>query len=195
MIDDLLLKVKNRKLVMLLAPVLAGLLFGGMMVVKPSLSRISAIQTQRSDLAKKESVFNDILQQEKKLIGYRQRLSKIVDRAKFIDNLNALAGKSGLTVLSMVPEEKTVMATYLERVVVRIEMEGNYHQLGEFVSSVENLEQFAKIILVDIDTEFALLDDSRVLNTGLPLRPRSSQSNTYKISIAVGLFYPVKDVF
>ncbi len=194
MIDDLLLRVKNRKLVVLLLPVLVALFLGGMIVVKPSFVRIATLKTRKNDLSKKESVFNAIVEQEKKLFGYRERLSKVPDKAKFIEDLNRLAGESGLTVLSMVPEEKKVTAVYLEKIGVKIDAEGNYHQLGEFISRVESLDQFAKIILVDIDKE------SNIESYGQPeagvARPnKSGRKNGYNLSMVVGLFYPVKDVF
>ena len=186
MIDDLLLKIKNRKLVVMLAPVIVGVFLGGIIVVKPSLARLVAIRAESSLLSKKEAVFGRVIEQEKKLSECRQHLSRILDKAKFIEELNNLANQSGLTVLSMVPDEKRTVVVYLEKIGVRIEAEGNYHQLGEFVSRVENLDQFAQIVLADINTE---------TGTDSTVSPTAKKGNVYKISLVVGLFYPVKDVF
>lgn len=193
-LDDLLLKVKNRKLVVMMFPVIAGILLGGVMVVKPSMARLSMLKVQKAGMPQKESLYNAIVQKEKKLSEYRQYLSRISDQAKFIEELNTLAAQSGLTVVSMVPDEKKVTATYLEKIGVRIEAEGNYHQLGEFISRVENLEQFAKILNLDINTETGR-DDVVALQDPTAPRIRSPKDSAYKISLVVGLFYPVKDVF
>ena len=133
-LDDLLLRVKNRKLVVMVFPIVAGVLLGGMMVVKPSIKRLSVLKAEKTGMPQKESLYNAIVQKEKKLSEYRQYLSRISDKAKFIEELNTLAAQSGLTVVSMVPDEKKVTAGYLEKIDVRIEAEGNYHKLGEFVS-------------------------------------------------------------
>lgn len=193
-LDDLLLKVKNRKLVMLLIPIVAGVLIGGNMVVKPYLKRLATVKAEMGNLSQKESLYRTIAEQEKKISDYRQHLSRISDKAKVIEELNTLAAQSGLTVLSMIPDEKSVAAVYLEKIGVKIEAEGNYHQLGDFVSRVENLEQFAKILYVEIDTESSRTDNNAERGGATP-RIRSSGINAYKILLVVGLFYPVKDVF
>lgn len=195
MIGDLLLKIRNRKLVVLLAPVIGGFFLGSLLVVKPSLVRLAAIKAEKDDLSRKESIYNNVVAQEKKLFDQRQRLSKMLDKAKFIEELNTLAGRSGLTVLSMIPEEKVVTAVYLEKIGVKIGAEGNYHQLGEFISRVENLEQFAKVINVFIDTEASREDTGGQQDVGMAARTRASKNSTYKISLVIGLFYPAKDVF
>ena len=194
-LDDLLLKVKNRKQVMMLFPIVAGFLIGGHMVVGPSLNRLAALRTEKNGLLQKGTLYQSIADQEKKISDYRKNLSKISDKAKAIEELNALAAQSGLTVLSMVPDEKKITATYLEKINVKIEAEGNYHQLGEFVSRVENLEQFVKILSADINTETSRDDLNAPQDPAAALRARSPQNNTYKMSLVVGLFYPVQDVF
>ena len=193
-LDDLLLKVKNRKLVVILGPILAGLMIGGTMVVKPSLKRLATLKTEKSGLSQKESLYRTITDQGAKLSEYREHLSKISDKAKVIEELNTLAAQSGLSVLSMVPDEKKVTANYLEKIGVKIDAEGNYHQLGEFVSRVESLEQFAKILNVDINTE-SDRDEGGAQEAGAAPRIRASKTNMYKISLVVGLFYPAQDVF
>ena len=195
MLSDLLLKVKNRKQLVLLVPILGGVLLGGLIVVKPLLARIAALDAEKSSLSKKETLWRHVLEQEKKLSGYRQRLSSNLDKAKFIEELNTLAGQSGLTVLSMVPEEKKITAVYLEEIDVRIDTEGSYHQLGEFVSRVENLQQFTKIVMVDVLHAGPNTDAAYKLPVGVVPRARPSSNKISRISMVVGVFYPAKDVF
>ena len=195
-LDDLLMRVKHRKEVVMLLPIVAGVFLGGLMVVKPSLTRLSVLKAEKTGLSQKETLYKGLVEEEKKLIAYRRSLSKIDDKAKLIEELNTLAAQSGLTVVSMVPDEKkTVTATYLERVGVRIEAEGNYHQLGDFVSRVENLEQFSKILGLDINTEAERGDDFAGGAELAAARIRSSKDNSYKISLVVGLIYPAEGVF
>ncbi len=190
-LDDLLLKVKNRKLVVTVVPVLAGALIGMTMVVKPSLKKLSGIKTETSGLSQKQTIYGDIVEKDKRLTDYRDKLSKIPDRTKFIEELNTLAAQSGLSVQSVAPDEKKAVATYLEKVAVKIDAEGNYHQLGEFVSRVESLEPFVKIMSVSIDTEGG--DEAEGSGAVAAPRIRTSSGNTYRVSLDVGLFFPGKE--
>ena len=150
LLDSLLLKVKNRRMVMLLTPVIAGTLIGTLMVVRPGLSKIAAIRNQKKALSTKVSAFNDIVAQEKKLSDFKTRLSLIENKAKAIEELSNLATVSGLNISSIVPDEKRTVGRYAESILVRIDAEGNCHQLGEFVSRIEGLQSFSRIMLYPI---------------------------------------------
>lgn len=186
MIDDLLLKLKNRRLVVILVPLIGGLFAGGVLVVKPGLARIAVIKTELGGLSKKETSFGNIANSEKRLSGYKQKLSGTGDKAWLIEELNSIADKAKFSILSITPDEKkSAGGGYLERISVRIEAEGNYHQLGEFISRVENLEQYVKILTVDIDRN--LSEGPVVAVSGPAAKPKASN---YKISLSVGLFNP-----
>jgi len=185
MIDDLLLKLKNRRIVVILVPLIGGLFAGGVLVIKPGLSRIAVVKAELGGLSQKEASFGNIANSEKKLSGYKQKLSSAGDKAWLIEELNSIADKTKFSILSITPDEKKLAGGgYLERISVRIEAEGNYHQLGEFVSRVESLEQYVKILAVDIDrtASAGVLDAA-----GGGARPKAS---IYKISLSVGLFSP-----
>jgi Tfp pilus assembly protein PilO len=194
MIEGYVLKIKNRKQVVMIAPVVAGLFLGMLLVVQPSMTRLAYLKAEKGGLSQKENTFNNIVMLEKKLSDYRQRLSRILDKAKFVEELNAIAGQSQLTVLSVVPEEEKTTAVYLKEIDVRIDAEGNYHQVGDFVSRVESLKQFAKITSVEINADAGAFTVD-TLGTAAAPRGRSPRINAYKIALVVGLFYPAKDVF
>ena len=184
-LDNLLLKVRNRRLVMTLAPLIGGVALGGLMVVKPALSKISSIQSKKTELSSKVSAFNDILAWEKKLSGFKDRLAPIEDKAKTIEELGTMATTAGLSVNSITPEEKKPVSTYVDRILVRIDAEGNYHQLGEFVSHVENMTNFTKVLSVNINNNLSGPSPSRF--------NKKTGEDSYKMSANVGLFYLHKD--
>ena len=191
-LDDLLLKVKNRRLVMIVVPIAAGLFLGGVTVIKPSLARLSSFRSQKNELSSKLSAFNDILGWEKKLSTYKNRLTPIEDKAKTIEDLGTAAAATGLSVSSITPEEKKAVGSYLERVSVRIDAEGNYHQLAEFVSLVENMDSFVKIMNVNISAGGGTDSDSD-MGAASSARLKKGGANSCKISVNVGLFYAPKD--
>ena len=189
-LDDLLLKIKDRRLVVIVVPIAAGAFLGWVAVVKPSLARLSTLRSQKSELSSKAAAFNDILGWETKLAAYKKRLAPIEDKAKTIEDLGTAATATGLSVSSIAPDEKKAVGAYLERVSVRIDAEGNYHQLGEFVSRVESMDSFVKILGVLINASPDTVIDS---SSGPSNRPKKAGANSYKISINVGLFYAPKD--
>ena len=201
MINDLLLKIKNRRLVMMLVPVITGTFVGGVLVVKPAFQKICAVHAKKQSIVKNEAVFKNVVAWEKKMAVYKGRLSQVGEKTQMIERLNTLASESGLLVLSVAPEEKRALGTYFECAPVKIEAEGNYHQLGDFVSRVENLPEFVKILNVDIRRESSSEETmSNSPATGLKasaaadgIRARNGGQRLYKISVGVGFFYAQKD--
>ena len=94
----------------------------------------------------------------------------------------------------MTPEEKKPIGVYVERMSVRIDAEGDYHQLGEFVSHVESMPQYVTIANAEITTENSGMMTAPAIGSGddagEPPKPVSQQ---YKIAVVVGLFNTVKD--
>lgn len=193
MIDELLLKIKNRRVVVLVFPVITGLIIGFVLVISPAMKKIAVVHNEKKALSEKAVVLNNIVLSESKLNGYKNRLGPITEKSQLIDRLNSLAGQAGLSVSSIMPEEKRVTGA-VECMPIRIDAEGNYHQLGEFVSRVENLPQTAKIMNVDInagsfdDTDFGSLTPGAV-----PMRGRAGGSRAYKMSVSVGFFNTPKE--
>ena len=199
MIDNFLQKLRHRRLVVILTPIIGGVFFGGLMVVKPTLARISSIETEKAALSKKAEVFNNIIGWEKKMSVYKKQLAPIEDKAKVMELLNMLAGDSGINIISMTPDETAPVGLYLQRVLVRIEADAGYHQLGEFVSRVESLDQFVKFVNVQINTE---ITEEPLPSTGMPtpggpagvLQPKIGGSpRSYRIALGIGFFYAQKD--
>ena len=185
MIDDFLQKTKHRRLIIMVAPILGGFLLGGNFVVKPGLVKINKVKTDMSGLSQKESAFTHIAAYEQKIDIYKQKLSKEGDKSWLIEQLNAIADKAKFSILSINPDEKKSSSVdYFDRISVKIEAEGNFHQLGEFVSRVESLEQFIKILSIEIDKPI----QSSELGEGLEERPSNKPGDIYNINLTVGLF-------
>lgn len=183
-IEPILLKMKHRRPVVILAPIVFGLLVGGVMVVKPSMGRFLSIKSEIQGLKQKEPSYNIILESEKKIEILKTRFTG--DRTWLIERLNAIAGETGFSIVMILPEEPKKLGEYLERASVRIDAEGSYHQLGEFVSQVESLERYVKILSVDINADTA----SKKLQ-GMPAASpsRAKQAgNLYDISMSIALF-------
>ena len=194
MIDEFLLKLKNRRLVVLLTPLVVGSFLGIAMIIKPSLAKIFAFQSEIKALSKKTNAYDNILSKEKKLAEYRDRVSSAGKKTKVIDALNAAAGEAGLNIFSVVPEEGRPVTEYLRQDSVRMDAEGSYHQLGEFVSRVENMSDLVKIVSVDI-FEDAPQEDGGIFafpggqpNPTAPSAQPKKHNGLHRMSISAGFF-------
>ena len=194
MIDELLLKVKNRNLVVILVPAILGLFIGTAVVARPAFKKIQAVDKEKKDLSQKAGVLNNIQSWEKKLEIYKNKLAP-GEKPQFIDKMNTLASQSGLSVTSISPDEKKPAGDGFEYVPIRIDAEGNYHQLGEFVSRVENLSQTAKIMSVEISAggSFDDADFGSLTPGAAPFRSGRASSRAYKMSATVGFFSTIKE--
>ena len=187
MIDDLLLKVKNRQLVMILLPIVGGALIGTLFIVKPALKKISVAKHEKMNLSQKTATFNNIVALENKIMLYKNKIAVDGSKGSVSERLNLLASDSGLVVLSTSSDEKKAVGTSFEVAQVRIESEGNYHQLGDFVSRVENLPECVKILSVDIKADLSNNTADTVAGKGLRQKP------VYQINVGAGFFYGKKD--
>jgi Tfp pilus assembly protein PilO len=194
-IDEVLLKIKNRKLVMILTPILGGAFIGGAMVVKPALNRIRVLEQEKNSLVSKAGLFTNIIGLDKKMSDYKERLGAAPAKAEWLEELNDYATEAGLNILSLTPVEKQLVGPYLEETSVQIDAEGFYHQLGQFVSRVESMKQVVRVLSLEISGNRGKDSESQSDFEG-PIAPQRLQikgPQKCKISLTVGLFYPQKD--
>ena len=184
-IEPLLLKIKNRRLAVMLAPVVLGILVGGLLVVKPGLKRLNTLKSEIQGLKQKEQAYNAILESEKNTGNLKPKFAG--DKTWLIEQLNTIAQATGFSILTISPDDSKQIGTHLTQTSVRIDAEGNYHQLGEFVSRAESLEAYVKILGANITNDTM---------GGGPQGPFGFQSSTrskyadnvYNISLSVALF-------
>ena len=182
-IEPLLLKLKNRRLVVLGVPAVVGLLLGSMLVVKPAFNRLVSIKSEIQGLKQKEQSYNIILDSEKRVGELKGRFSG--DKSWLIEQLNTIAEKTGFSIINILPEDTKNVGDYLEQTSVRIDAEGDFHQLGEFVSRVESLEPYIKMLSISINTETLPSLQQGPLGSA-PIRGRRN-FNVYTINLSVGL--------
>ena len=185
-IESFLLRFKRRRLIVIVAPIALGLLAGGALIVKPAIQRITGIKSELAGLARKATSYKYILDTESRMEAYRAKLSKPGDKTWLIEQLNLIGDKTNVSIVSIVPEESKKVGDYLDRTSVRIEAEAGYHDLGEFVSRVENLEPLVKILELGIQID----DEEGVASPG-GFQAAARKPNTYRVLMSVGLFAPV----
>ena len=189
-IEGLMLRIRHRRLVAILTPVGVGVYLAWVFILQPLAAKFSLARFEKNALTQKASSLNEVIASQNKLASFRGHLVPIEERSKLIEDLNKLANDSGLIISSMMPEEKITMGVYLERVMVRIEAEGNYHQVANFVSRIENMPQFGKVLGLDINLESSENISLAQRKVGLSDNGsiKSGLLKSYKFSIDVGFF-------
>lgn len=179
MLTEILEKFKNKTVAMGAAAVLGTLLLAYAWIWLPTQKQMTLIEQDRVEFSKKAPLLSTIADAQKRFEKASKNFPKSTDTVKIIDELNMLAGQSQLAVLSIVPAKPARAGNYFEQVSVNIDAEGSYHAVGSYVSAIENLKYFTKIVFLEIsgDQEEAL--------SGTNLIPRKQ-----KISLTVAFFYP-----
>ena len=90
---------------------------------------------------------NDVSSMEKRLKVYRSHLmEKGKEEEQLIDRVREIAREVPVRVISMVPSSVSKSERRGSNFVsLRIIFEGSYHQLGTFISKVENSEKFMQV--------------------------------------------------
>ncbi len=186
--DSFLLKFspKNRQLLAIVLPVIAGAVLGGHMLIKPILKKISSAQTEKASYSQKESVYTSILSLDKKMDPYRINDGKLVDKASIIEQLSSFATKSGLTINSISPDEKKASLSDIDSLLIRIEAEGNYHQTAEFIAMAESLKTHIRVTSLEINRD-SPGDQVALLTPVATTAPKNSKA--YKIALALTVFF------
>ena len=173
-------------------PIVIGFFAGGILVVKPGLTQLNTTKSDIASLQQKVSTYNFVLESEPKLAAHKARFSK--DRTWLSEQINSIAEKSGLSIVSSLPEESGKVGEFLVRNPVRIEAEATYHQLGSFASQLESLEAYVKIFSLDI-TGSAVGAGPAAPGPGqgnAPRAARAQNANLCKITMAIGLLTPAE---
>ena len=148
----------------------------------PTQKQMALIERERVELNKKAPLLSTIVDAQKRFEKASKNFPKSTDTVKVIDELNMLASQSQLTVLSIVPARPAKVGNYFEQVLVNIDAEGSYHATGSYVSAIENLKYFTKIVFLELSS------DQEEALSGTNLVPRKQ-----KISLTVSFFYPVAE--
>ncbi len=190
-IESLLLKVRNKRRVVIIVPIAVGLFLGFLFIIKPGLGRLNNAKSEVSGLQIKVSSYQFILDGEKKIGEYKKLFSG--DKTWLIEQLNSTAEKTGVSILSILPEETKRVGDILERASVRIDAECTYHQLGEFISRAESLPAYVKVLGIDINAEknIAMAVSApgwQQQGTAPAVKERQKSMDTYQISMSIAIF-------
>jgi Tfp pilus assembly protein PilO len=155
-LDDILLKLQNKIVpVIFICFALLTIIIARKVIYIPQRHKISSIKQELEKVREKLELIKKIDELQASIATYQLKIPAGGDVSWLIDELTRAAKQSDINVLSIDPlasQEQDIFWKHL----LRMRLEAGYHQLGEFLSTVESLESFVKIDSLQMGIE----DDS-----------------------------------
>ena len=167
---------KEKILILAVIYLLIGSFLAWNIILKSHQAKIRGVGISRSAEADKERLLKQVSATQTKIGTYRKVFSEKNETSWLIDEINRMAGESGLTLLSVDPAPVSDRTENYQKLSVRIETTGSFHQLGNFVSQTENHPVMIRVSNVRID----------------PGRPGADAEKGQHIQMVLSVFYPVK---
>lgn len=109
-----------------------------------------------------ERLKNDLKERSKKVESYEEKLPAEQEIPALLENLSNMARNSNIKIVGIVPaisyfkddKPATKSQIYLE-IPILITAKSGYHELGYFLSSLENADRFMKVVDIDIKSNKA----------------------------------------
>ena len=112
--------------------------------VKPIFVKLKSVKTETAAIGQKKTAVENISALKRRFESYEKSLSPVQQLPWLIEESNRIASESHLTLVSAAPAGDQISEDY-KKITLRIEARGGYHELGDFVSRIENLPRFIKI--------------------------------------------------
>ncbi len=136
---------------------------GGLLIVSVMGGKIESVKTQigeaqtklsetRAIAAKKEGLLKDLQEVRQRIASFEGRLPTEKEVPKLLNLFQKIAEDSGVKYRSITAEpieEKNLFV----RIPFKVEVEGTYLQIGEFLRSLEFGDRFIKVDRIDIGPE------------------------------------------
>jgi len=147
--------------------ILAGYLI---FILKPQITKLSAtlaktkslrgeLKAAEADIAKIDKFKHDIEIYKEKVDLYEKRLPIEQEIPSLLENLSRMAKKSNITIVGITPvavgslkgqRPSTMTDQIYQEVPILISAKSGYHELGAFLSDMENADRFMKVVDIEI---------------------------------------------
>lgn len=158
-------KKNPKQLTMIIAAISAALLFAfAYFLLFPQLGRLGALagkagkaklelRSAKVAIANIDKFKGEIARSSGKIELYEKKLPVEQEMPSLLESLNAMAKRSKMDIISITPvagsNTGAQKAAYQE-FLIKISVRGGYHELGTFLSDIENADRFMKVVDMDI---------------------------------------------
>ncbi len=163
------LNARNKQVLLIAALWIAGLFLGWVFFLGADLQKLSLAKAAKREDAEKQAVLRNITQLEAERETYRQQLAQTSDVSWLVEMLSRISKKTGVKITSIVPLESQRVRRY-EKISLRLKAVCGYHELGNFVSQIENYDKLVKASEMNVQRQggpaaSTALDVTLVLST------------------------------
>ena len=115
----------------------------------PSQHMLSTLQTQLEEQRQTQELRVQLARSLQDMERFRKRLPPKPEAEWLVHEVGQLAEKTGVQLTSIAPQDPTKLGA-LTRLAVMLQFRASYHQLGEFVSILENATAFMRVDRLEV---------------------------------------------
>lgn len=158
-------QTQTKVLIILVSVILLVIHFN--LFLTPQITRLTGILSEMAkvgrDLRIAESDIAKIGQFKKNIEAYREKVEKYEKRLpaeqeipRLLEDLSNMAKSSNIKILSIAPiaasskETKRAKDEIYQEMPILISAKSGYHELGQFLSDLENADRFMKVVDIDV---------------------------------------------
>jgi len=118
-------------------------------IFKSQNAGLEVLKKEKDAEAEKNEMLSKIGSLEKKIVSYKELYNK-KEASSVIENIDNLAQESGVKIVSMNPEPEVASSLYNKYYFRLVVSASGYHQIGGFISAIENSEDIFAVEEVEI---------------------------------------------
>ena len=139
---DIVQKItQKRDIVIFILVIIVASLIGYNAIYRYNLNKIDSIKFQIDEEKKKNEIFGIIDALDRKLGRYQKRSFSTAEITPVLDRISQLAKKSDIEIETFNPQPAISQEHYIE-LRLEIPFSCGYHKLGQFLSLIENSQDF-----------------------------------------------------
>lgn len=121
-------------------------------IYQPAKKKIKGIETAQEKERKKNKLLKEVDKHQKDIQRYRFRLSLNKDASYFINYVSKLADMSNVEIISIKPGSSR-KENYYQKLLLNLSLKASYNELGNFISKLENSEQFILVEKISFEKQ------------------------------------------
>lgn len=149
--------MEKNSLIATLVILALGFLAGFNLIYLPGMKQLRALEATAKEEQLIGQLYDEVKTLKKKVTAYAERrFTPGKEEIELLNRVREIADETQVRVISMMPEqrrEKKRGKKGYEKFSLTLHLEGSYHQLGEFISKIENEAKFIKIDFLQFSAE------------------------------------------
>lgn len=140
----------KQTLLIFAATVFAVLVLGWNIFLKADLNKIAGLGNSQKDYASRLAVLKEIAASEKKMTMFKDFLAPSSEAPWFMTVVAQIADEAGVSLSTVDPQNPKRDVDDYDKIVLQIQMQCGYHELGEFAARLESYPKVLRLSSVQM---------------------------------------------